>query len=204
MENETARFIKILWSVTFAIILGASIFSVVAFLLGYSPQAGTIITVLLGGVIVYSLVGFFVFLPYLFSSIKVALAGFFELTLTMRDLRTKTEVFEADAKEGKKSEEMRAIKEAETASSEEVNEIQESDTSALGIFLQLQNEIETKIRIISQREGLSGYKYAPIAQYARDLEKRSVISPRLVALIQDFRAIRNKVIHSTRDVSRSQ
>lgn len=38
--NEAARFIKIVWSVTFAIILGVFILSVVAFLLGYSPQAG--------------------------------------------------------------------------------------------------------------------------------------------------------------------
>lgn len=77
--------------------------------------------------IVCLLVGFFVFLPYLFSSIKVALAGFFELTLTTRDLRAKAEKFEAETTVGMKSEETAVIKAAETASAEEVNEIQESD-----------------------------------------------------------------------------
>jgi uncharacterized protein YutE (UPF0331/DUF86 family) len=176
------------------IILLAFIISVGAFLLGASPQAGAIIIPLLGGMIVYSLVCFFVAYPHFFSRIKIGPSGF---EGDLREAREEAAAIEA--------EETRATKAEEPASEAkaEINEIQESDTSALGVFIQLSNEIETKLRIISELNGHSGYKYAPMGRYARELAEANIISPRLAELIGAFRSVRNEVVHSG-DISRSE
>ena len=214
MENETASYIKVICTFILVIIFGAFVFSVGVFLLGTSPQAGAIITPLLGGVIIYSFVWFFINYPHLFRHIKAGPGGFEADLQEAKDEATEIKAEEtvvvktkaAEATIGGGAAEAAVIKAEEAASEakEEINKIQESDTSALGVFLQLANEIEIKLRIISELNGRSAYKYAPMARYARDLAEENIISAQLAHLIEDFRSVRNKVIHSTRDISRSQ
>jgi uncharacterized protein YutE (UPF0331/DUF86 family) len=210
---------KVLYFIILAIMLIFLITSTCTFLLGVSPQAGSIINPLLWAVIVYSGFLYFVTHPDFFSHIAFGPAGF------QADLRTakeaavaikaeetvaikaeETVAIKAEETVAIKAEETVAIKAEEAASEakEELREIQESDTSTLGVFLQLANEIETKLRIIGELKGPSGYKYTSMARYARDLAKANIISSRLADLIARFRNVRNEIVHYTRNISRSQ
>jgi hypothetical protein len=158
--------------------------------------AFTAILAAFGGALVYTLTGNLENGEYLVISLGVMLVlltVIFSVPNSLLKIRMPgfEAVFDAIVKEAK---EVRTSEPPE-AVRRRLADIEQVNDELAGTFLRLALEIETKLRSVGEEHGIPKSRMIPLGALVHGLVRKEVISDQLAAIVEDFRMIRNRVMH---------